>query len=98
MGRSPGEERPLQYSGLENSMDYTVHGISKSQTQLSDFHWFFEELVINWFIYCMLPCLVNYLCRWKKDTVLALKDLWRDKKISAITIHRALNSRSYWPP
>ena len=31
---SPGEGKgyPLQYSGLENSMDYTVHGVSKSQT------------------------------------------------------------------
>ena len=39
-GRSPGEGKgyPLQYSGLENSMDYTVHGVTKSQTQLSDFH------------------------------------------------------------
>ena len=38
--RSPGEGKgyPLQYSGLENSMDYTVHGVSKSQTQLNDFH------------------------------------------------------------
>ena len=33
LGRSPAEGRsPLQYSGLENSMDYTVHGIKKSQT------------------------------------------------------------------
>ena len=34
LGRSPGEERgyPLQYSGLENSMDCIVHGVSKSQT------------------------------------------------------------------
>ena len=31
---------PLQYSGLENSVDCTVHGITKSQTQLSDFHYF----------------------------------------------------------
>ena len=23
---------PLQYAGLENSMDYTVHGVTKSQT------------------------------------------------------------------
>ena len=40
LGRSPGEGNgcPLQYSGLENSMDYTVHGVAKSQTQLSDFH------------------------------------------------------------
>ena len=38
-GRSPGEGNgyPLQYSGLENSMDCIVHGVAKSQTQLSDF-------------------------------------------------------------
>ena len=38
--RSPGEGKgyPLQYSALENSMDYTVHGVTKSQTQLIDFH------------------------------------------------------------
>ena len=31
--RSPGEGKgyPLQYSGLENSMDSTVHGVAKSQ-------------------------------------------------------------------
>ena len=29
---------PLQYSGLENSVDYTVHGVTKSQTRLSDIH------------------------------------------------------------
>ena len=34
LGRSPGEGKgyPLQYSGLENSMDCIVHGITKSQT------------------------------------------------------------------
>ena len=39
-GRSPGEGTgyPLQYSGLENSMDCIVRGIAKSQTRLSDFH------------------------------------------------------------
>ena len=39
LGRSPGEGKgyPFQYSGLENSMDYT-RGITKSQTRLSDFH------------------------------------------------------------
>ena len=38
--RSPGEGKvyPLQYSGLENSMDYIVHGVTKSWTQLSNFH------------------------------------------------------------
>ena len=41
-GRSPGGENgyPLQYSSLENSMDKgawqaTVHGVTKSRTQLS---------------------------------------------------------------
>ena len=40
LGRSPGEGKgyPFQYSGLENSMDCLVHGVAKSQTQLSDFH------------------------------------------------------------
>ena len=34
LGRSPGEENgyPLQYSGLKNSMDSIVHGVTKSQT------------------------------------------------------------------
>ena len=43
LGRSPGEgnDYPLQYSCLENSMDRgawwaTVHGVAKSQTQVSD--------------------------------------------------------------
>ena len=38
LGRSPGEGKgyPLQYSGLENSMDRIVHGVAKSQTRLSD--------------------------------------------------------------
>ena len=33
-GRSPGEGigYPLQYSGLENSMDYIVYGVTESQT------------------------------------------------------------------
>ena len=40
LGRCPGEGKdyPLQYSGLENSTDCIVHGVSKSWTQLSDFH------------------------------------------------------------
>ena len=39
-GRSPAEGKgyPLQYSGLENSMDYIVHGVAKSWTQLSNFY------------------------------------------------------------
>ena len=40
LGRSLGEGRgyPFQYSGLKNSRDCIVHGIPKSWTRLSDFH------------------------------------------------------------
>ena len=40
LGRSPGEGKgyPPQSSGLENSMDCIVHGVTKSQIRLSDFH------------------------------------------------------------
>ena len=40
LGRSPGEGKgyAVQYSGLENSMDHVVHGVTKSQTRLNDFH------------------------------------------------------------
>ena len=47
LGRSPGEgnDNPLQYSGLENSMDCIVHGVAKSWTGLSDFHFRFPERI-----------------------------------------------------
>ena len=40
LGRSPWEGKgyPLQYSGLENSMDCIVHVVAKSWTRLSNFH------------------------------------------------------------
>ena len=40
LGRCPGEGNsyPLQYLGLENSMDCIVHRVAKSRTQLSYFH------------------------------------------------------------
>ena len=43
LGRFPGEGKgyPLQYSGLENSMDCIVHGVAKRRAQLSDFHFIF---------------------------------------------------------
>ena len=39
LGRSPGKRKgyPLHYSGLENSMNCIVHGVSKSWTRLSYF-------------------------------------------------------------
>ena len=43
-GKMPWRRKvyPPQYSGMENSMDCIVHGVTKSWTQLSDFHFHFE--------------------------------------------------------
>ena len=40
LGRSPGEGKgyPLQYSGLENSIGCTIHGVTKSGAWLSNIH------------------------------------------------------------
>ena len=48
LGRSPGEgkDSPLQYSGMENSMDCVVHGVTKSQTSLH-FHPYSIELLLH---------------------------------------------------
>ena len=53
LGRSPGEGKgyPLQYSGLENSVDCIVHGVTKSRTWLSNFH----------FTFCILDSILPFL-------------------------------------
>ena len=54
LGRSPGEGngKPLQYSCLENSIRgawwATIHGVTKSQTKLSDFHLLREVGHLPW--------------------------------------------------
>ena len=73
LGRSPGEGHgnPLQYSCLENPMDRgacwaTVHGVTKSQTRLSDQHlcchkWqFIFWGVLSWWLRWQRIC---FLCR-----------------------------------
>ena len=64
LGRSPGEGRfhPLQYSGLENSMDCMVHGVAKSQTRLNDFH-FTWQLITHYLVFGfdILKCYINGL-------------------------------------
>ena len=62
LGWSPGEGHgyPLQYSYLQNSMDRgawqaTVHGVSKSRTWLSDWHFHF------YFMYSRYQSFVGYV-------------------------------------
>ena len=51
--RSPGEGKGylIQYSGLENSMDCIVNGVTKSQTQSSNFH--FTSLHFSYYSNCI---------------------------------------------
>ena len=74
LGRSPGEGKgyPVQYSGLENSMDCRGHGVTKSQTQLSNFHFQFMMLAVGFSWKPsqfeegpLLPCWVfTWMCFW----------------------------------
>ena len=57
VGKIPGKGRgyPLQCSGLENFMDCIVHGVTESQTRLSDFHLFLQV-----FFLFSLPLLLQF--------------------------------------
>ena len=85
LGRSPGEGKgyPLQYSGLENSMDYTVHGVAKSQTRLSDFHFHFYVNCID-ITKDVFVTLHNFLClsgSHRESLFLSLWTPWNTKWI-----------------
>ena len=49
LGRPPGERKhyPLQYSGLENSMDYIAHGRIAEWDTTEDFHFPFFSVVLE---------------------------------------------------
>ena len=79
LGRSPGEVKgyPLQYSGLENSKECIVHGVAKSQTQLSDFH-SLKVLLLSMLlrlypsVYLPIPYYVHSTCCTRHYTSLQL--------------------------
>ena len=57
-----GKGYPLQYSGLENSMDCIVYGVPKSCTWLSDFHSLFLTVAVYWESHCeTLKCLFSFI-------------------------------------
>ena len=64
LGQSPGEENgyPLQYSGLESSMDCIAHEVAKSPTWLCNFHfqhlWLKEESEPGFWSRCLACWLV----------------------------------------
>ena len=62
LGRSPGEGKgyPLQYSGLENSMDCTVHGVAELDTT-EHFHNDYAEIKLFFldFFFFNLRCVIH---------------------------------------
>ena len=90
LGRPPGEGKdyPLQYSGLENSMDCIVHGVTKSQARLSDFHSHTDVCAR------MLVC-VCVLGERRKETSLTLT---RPVSFKSITLHGDYTGWNHSPP
>ena len=80
--RSPGKGHgnPLQYSGLENSVDSRVHGIAKSQTQLSDFHFCYSP---HW-----------KMCVLVVQSYLTLCDLWTVAHQAPLSME--FSRQEYW--
>ena len=84
LGRYLGEGNgyPLQYSGQENSMDCRVHGVTKSQTQLSDFH----------FHFFLSGCLLEQgLMRLDGNRITAFQKTYSWKKMA---VNKSINSKS----
>ena len=84
LGRSPGEQKgySLQYSGLENSMDCIVHGVPKSWTGLSNFH-FHWHLISFSFVVPLLVCVcfplkrqLGHLLALGEHSFKQKKELW----------------------
>ena len=83
-GRSPGEgnDNPLQYSCLENPMDRgdwraAVHGVSKSQTWLSDSHLHFHISISMWLLLAPLTVIAGDGPGWVQSSSPSLqKDHW----------------------
>ena len=85
LGRAPGEGNSylLQCTGLENSMDCIVHGVTKSQTQLSDFHFHFPYSQ-NYVFYS------SHIWMWELDH----KEGWMTKNwcFQAMVLEKTLES------
>ena len=73
LGRSPGEGKgcPLQYSDLENPMDCIIHGVTKSRTRLSDFHFYVYRAGLSAFNHHVIYLTVVF-SKWKHDVCLCV--------------------------
>ena len=62
LGSIPGLGYPLQYSGLENSICYIVHGVAKNWTQLSHFHLSIPTCL--WVVIMISSLQTSKVCHW----------------------------------
>ena len=65
LGRSPGERKgyPLQYPGLENSMDYIVLGVIKTWTRVTFTFMNIQFITLLNIIYYVILCIyiIHYM-------------------------------------
>ena len=85
LGRSPGEGKgyPLQYSGLENSMDYIVLGVAKSWTRLSNFHFHHELASLDYSSNpqnSALHCCIIIISHTRKLRIQCLRHWWQQEE------------------
>ena len=90
--RSPGEGKgyPLQCSGLESFMGFVVHGVTKSQKPLSDFH----------FSLTVVLSLFSLLCSHHHYPSPELSNLPHlNSTLKTLTLHSLLHhiSSPWWP-
>ena len=85
-----GNDNPLQYSCLENSMNRgawraTVHGVAKSQIQLSDYTFTFFSCIYI----CVCACIYEFICIYKCLYIYTHTQTWFIPNICA-QIHIAI--------
>ena len=82
LGRSPGEGKgyPLQYSGLENSMDCIVHAVTKSWTRLSRLSLSHTYILV---------CNYSFLSNGQKLWTVVIMQMWflEEKAEDTFTFH-----------
>ena len=102
LGRFPGQGNsyPLQYSGLENSMDRgawqtTVHGAAKSQTQLNNFAIELSLILVDQSELCKMSHLVKSEESRLASSVLHTSDQRRDHIVTQYHLRYLLLCQSY---
>ena len=83
LGRSPGEGNscPLQYSNLENSVEYTVHGVTK-------------ELDTTWVTFTFTFTMAENFLNLSKDMDIQIQDQWTSRRLNSKRLKMTYNQLS----